>query len=336
LLKLWRATGAARKAYRIARRSLVERPDAYPLWLFAAETAALHLRKMPTAIRLVRRLCRSAEFSDDQKSFALNHLRGWAAEQGSDLSVQRIRNSYGPSPKPAPLKTIHRLRSQGRCQEAKGELLRLLRRDPENLAVAVLLVRVYAQDLHRRDKALQQINGLEKKPFTPAGVIDFLRNSLDEWSRVPSNRPSPNSLLPVGSPRFVGSAESSVSARAWPRVMKLLRRCPGGAARQDSGRGEARPAFTENLTPAIAKLVNEGLLGTAVDSLRTLIQQSPEDLTLRLQLAQVWMVNCGTLSAAESTINEIDGDSRFTDAQKAMAKGQLTRWRRQLAEHYPA
>lgn len=76
-----RKRGYARKTYAIARRYLWNEERAYPYWMFAAETAACHLRDLETARRLIRKLCRCRAFTNDQKSFAVGQLRDWSAKR---------------------------------------------------------------------------------------------------------------------------------------------------------------------------------------------------------------------------------------------------------------
>jgi thioredoxin-like negative regulator of GroEL len=88
----------------------------------------------------------------------------------------------------------------------------------------------------------------------------------------------------------------------------------------------------EKLSPEIAGLVTEGLLGTAVDTLELRIRQRPADFDLRLELAQVWILNCDYPGGAERIIAAIECDQRFTAAQKAAAKAQLVLWSKKYAE----
>jgi hypothetical protein len=336
LLQAWRANGFTRKAYRVARRNLVKTENAFPIWLFAAETAAIHFGRVPTAIKIIRRLCRCTQFTDDQKTFAVSHLKGWAAAKGYDLNVLGMKSTHGPSPKPSPLRNINRLRSRGCYQEAKSQLLRLLRHNPDNMAAAVMLVRVYAQDLHERDKAEKLINSLEKKPFISNGVIDFLRNSLNEWLATPITTTTTSIRIADNSPTCGPTlgALRRLLARALGR--NVIQPSQADQPRLSHFRKNSPPAFTENLSPDIASLVTEGLLGTAVETLESLIQQKPADFDLRLQLAQVWIVNCEYPKGAERTITAIEGDPGFTAAQKSTARTQLALWSKKYAERNSA
>lgn len=61
--------------------------------------------------------------------------------------------------KPKPLTEAYRLRMQERFQEAESILKPLLAEDPRNVDAVMMLMRVYAQDLHR---SLQSIKDSKK------------------------------------------------------------------------------------------------------------------------------------------------------------------------------
>src|SRR5208282_5246894 len=44
------------------------------------------------------------------------------------------------------------------------------------------LMRLYAQDMHRSDKASEVLRSLETQPNVPSAPIEFARRSIDEWS----------------------------------------------------------------------------------------------------------------------------------------------------------
>jgi tetratricopeptide (TPR) repeat protein len=113
---------------------------------------------------------------------------------------------------PKPLAEAGRLRSQGKFAEAEQLLKLLLASKPENLEAAMMLVRLYAQDLRQPGRAHEVLRQLEKQPRISAGHIEFARRSIDEWSRprpgktepvVPSRAASVDELLAQG---FFGTA----------------------------------------------------------------------------------------------------------------------------------
>ena len=83
--------------------------------------------------------------------------------------------------KPKPLIEADRLRSQGKFQEAELILNSLLMQNPRNLDAAMLLMRLYAQDLHCPEKAEEILRGLEQQPHMPSDHLDFARRSIGEW-----------------------------------------------------------------------------------------------------------------------------------------------------------
>lgn len=85
--------------------------------------------------------------------------------------------------KPRPLIEADRLRSQGRLQEAELILNSLLAENPRNLEAAMMLMRLYAQDLRRPDKAGEVLRVLEQQPHISAAYFEFARRSIGEWSQ---------------------------------------------------------------------------------------------------------------------------------------------------------
>jgi tetratricopeptide (TPR) repeat protein len=109
-----------------------------------------------------------------------------------------------------PLNAASRLRQQGKFPEAASLLNSLLAENPGNVDAALLLVRIYAQDLHRPDMAMAALRVLEMQPQVPSSHIEFARRSIDEWHRgkpgldVPDAQPeSIDELLTQG---YLGTA----------------------------------------------------------------------------------------------------------------------------------
>jgi hypothetical protein len=82
-----------------------------------------------------------------------------------------------------PLNAASQLRRQGKFPEAASLLNSLLAENPANVDAALMLVRIYAQDLHRPDMARAALRELEKQPQVPSSHIEFARRSIDEWNR---------------------------------------------------------------------------------------------------------------------------------------------------------
>jgi tetratricopeptide (TPR) repeat protein len=85
--------------------------------------------------------------------------------------------------KPRPLTEAYNLRSQGKFDEAAEFLNSMLAENPANVDAALMLMRLYVQDLKRSDKAGEVLRALEKQPHIPAGHIDYAQRSIQDWGR---------------------------------------------------------------------------------------------------------------------------------------------------------
>ncbi|HVU08229.1 MAG TPA: tetratricopeptide repeat protein [Verrucomicrobiae bacterium] len=83
--------------------------------------------------------------------------------------------------KPKPLIEASRLREQGRFAEAELILSSLLQENPGNVDAALMLMRLYAQDLKRSDKAYEVLKSLKEQPYVSASHIEFASRSIHEW-----------------------------------------------------------------------------------------------------------------------------------------------------------
>ena len=83
--------------------------------------------------------------------------------------------------KPEPLTEASRLRREGKFGEAEALLKSLLSRNPEHVDAGLMLIRLYAQELHQPDKAQKVLRALERRPHVPRGHTDFARRSIPEW-----------------------------------------------------------------------------------------------------------------------------------------------------------
>jgi thioredoxin-like negative regulator of GroEL len=107
-----------------------------------------------------------------------------------------------------PLADAARRRSRGDFAGAEQQFRSLLAANPENLAAAMALMRLYAQDLHQSGRAAEVLRQLEKQPRVSAGYIEFARRTMAEWSRPPV-APDPAAV----SPRAVSVAELLADGR---------------------------------------------------------------------------------------------------------------------------
>jgi tetratricopeptide (TPR) repeat protein len=83
---------------------------------------------------------------------------------------------------PKPLIEAYRLRSEGRLNEAEAILNSLLMQNPSNVDAALMLIRLYTQDMHRSDKAYDVLRSIEQQPNVPRPHVEFARRSIDEWT----------------------------------------------------------------------------------------------------------------------------------------------------------
>jgi hypothetical protein len=98
-----------------------------------------------------------------------------------------------------PLAEADRLRSQGKYSEAKLILQSLLIKNPRDPEAAMLLMRLYAQDLRQPDSARRVLQNLAKQPHVVPAHLDFARRSIEEWSNPELQSPEPIEPPPVGS-----------------------------------------------------------------------------------------------------------------------------------------
>jgi thioredoxin-like negative regulator of GroEL len=123
--------------------------------------------KKEQAIQLCKKLKASGDVSPAVLDMTLTHL----GEAPEPLRLVR------------PLAEAHRLKLAGKFGHAESILKSLLAKNPRDLDAAMPLMRLYAQDLHRADKAWKVLKMLESQPHIAAAHLDFARRSIDEWSK---------------------------------------------------------------------------------------------------------------------------------------------------------
>jgi hypothetical protein len=94
-----------------------------------------------------------------------------------------------------PLVEASHLRQEGKFSEAEALLKSLLSRNPDNVDAAMMLIRLYAQELHHPGKAQKVLRALEKRAHVSRGHTDFARRSIEEWSHD-QPEPEPEPVLP--------------------------------------------------------------------------------------------------------------------------------------------
>ncbi|HEY4416486.1 MAG TPA: tetratricopeptide repeat protein [Verrucomicrobiae bacterium] len=120
------------------------------------------------AIELCESLKTSGEVDLATLEFALEHL-------GVPQAGKPIR----------PLVAASRLRLEGKFHEAELILSSMLAGNPRDLEAAMMLVRLYAQDLRQPEKAKEVLRALEKQPRISSAHIEFADRSIPEWSQLP-------------------------------------------------------------------------------------------------------------------------------------------------------
>ena len=127
-----------------------------------------------------------------------------------DTMLERLGVKPDNVKKTRPLAEADRLRSQGKLHEAESLLQSLLVENPSDVDAALLLMRLYAQDLRRGDKASEVLRALEKQPHVPAAPIEFARRSINEWSNPTPMKSAvkvqPESIDELVAHRYFGTA----------------------------------------------------------------------------------------------------------------------------------
>jgi tetratricopeptide (TPR) repeat protein len=324
LLLHWRENGMTKKAWQTARQYLLDDPAAFPIWLFAMETAALHLKKTDEAVAILRRLWHCKNFSADQQNIALMKMQDLAMKVGFQLSEKDFHQP--PVAKPEkPLAKILELRQKGRFAEAESMLLVLVEKEPDNPAVFTQLIRLYAEDLKLRGKAQLWISNAEE--HLPAYHVDFLRNSLEEWicsastPSIGSTGALPCQLKAEPSGKLVLKSYNTTSEPAESSVEDCLQR----------QRIQAKPKISnERYKPPRDKMdemVADRRYGTAEEMLKMELKAKPENFDLWLRYAEVHGLHCGNIRAAEKVIEQMFQLRVFSEEQMQAARAKLKEWR---------
>lgn len=115
-----------------------------------------------------------------------------------------------------PLTGASRLRSQGKFLEAELILNSMLLENPRDLEAAMMLVRLYAQDLRQPEKATEVLRELEKQPHISPAHIEFARRSIAEWSNQ-----SPEMIEMVEPPK-IESVDELLAQRFFGTAIEIL------------------------------------------------------------------------------------------------------------------
>jgi hypothetical protein len=109
-----------------------------------------------------------------------------------------------------PLAEAHRLRQEGKFDQAEMILSALLAENPSNVEAAIMLMRVYTQDMRCQEKAVEILRSLEQQRHVSPAYVEFARRSLEEWQKPrteePPAEPIPESLEEMIANNHFGTA----------------------------------------------------------------------------------------------------------------------------------
>jgi tetratricopeptide (TPR) repeat protein len=146
------------------------------------------------AIKLCQALKQTTDFNLSALELTLEHL---------GVPQERVGN-------PRPLLEAHRLRLEEKYSEAEAVLQSLLQENPSNSEAAFMLMRLYAENLKREDKAMEILRSLEQQPHISPAYIEFARRSLHEWRsprpQAAAPEPVPETIDELLAQRYFGTA----------------------------------------------------------------------------------------------------------------------------------
>ena len=328
LLLHWRENGLTKKAWRTARAHLRDEPEAFPIWMFAMETAALHLKKPAAAKSILKRVLKCKSFSTDFQSVAVTTMRDLAMMGGFDFHEKEFRDKLVRARKQSPLAKVMELREKGRFAEAEKLLLSLIENDPENAAIFTQLVRLYAEDLKQRTKALQWITKAEG--HLPTYHVDFLRNSLEEWittdniiaKRSSGRMPWRRQLQTPG--KLVLNSLTGATASVAGSVEDCLERRQINPTQINTFGKPAQPSRDK-----VDELVTDRRYGTAVELLKKELVAQPGNFDLWMRYAEVHGYYCGDVNGAKRIVEQMEQLQVFSSKQMQTASTKLKSWRDQ-------
>ncbi|HEU5396147.1 MAG TPA: tetratricopeptide repeat protein, partial [Verrucomicrobiae bacterium] len=114
------------------------------------------------------------------------------------------------------VKEAAQLRRQARFREAESVLKSLLQKNPGHVEAAMMLMRIYSQDLRQPAQARQILQTLKQQPHVSAAVIEFAERSLYDWDRPTPPKPEEESLP--------DSVEELLARRLFGTAIELLKR----------------------------------------------------------------------------------------------------------------
>ena len=121
-----------------------------------------------------------------------------------------------------PLAEASRLRQAGKFNEAETILTALLKKEPSNVNAALMLIRLYGQDMRQSDKAARVLRALEKEAHVSASYIEFARRSIMEWQTRPARAAA--NATPQEQEPMPESVEELIEKKYWGSAIDLLER----------------------------------------------------------------------------------------------------------------
>jgi hypothetical protein len=193
------------------------------------------------------------------------------------------------------LAEAQRLYDEGHCLQAEYRLQQVLKHEPGNLTAGIMLMKLYAENLHDRNRALALLRTFEQGRSVPTCFIDYARQRINEWFDPSSVRQ-----------KSVEDIESVL-------VQKK---------HEESPEEELHPKFS-----SVADLLAAGHLGTAIERLEGEIRENPHNFESRLQLAEAYGRYCCNFTRAREIVAKIETNPAFSPAQVRQAKAKLQEWR---------
>ena len=318
LLRHWHDHGMKGKAFRVARGALIHEPRAFGHWLFAAETAALHLNRFSTAKTLVRRLCNSKAFPEYQKEYAVNVLAAWAAQLGQRVDIGRLMTKVAVNKaRLSAVSEASRLRTSGRPSAAVARLRAALRQNPDDLAAALQLILVLTEDFQDFSEAEEVISGIANRPYAPTAFVDFARATIN------GNR----SGAAVARSITESSTGKFVLVPSKFGLTKQDDKAGSGSIEQLKSPRMDGPEMPPSIDPKINSLMEAHFIGTAVEQLERNLEKYPEDYNGWMRLADIYINECFQQKPAERIVQRIINSRDFTAEQKAAAVANLRKWK---------
>jgi thioredoxin-like negative regulator of GroEL len=200
----------------------------------------------------------------------------------------------GAASSPA-LAEAQNLYDEGHCLQAEYRLRQMLKHEPENLTAGLMLMKLYAENLRDRNRALALLRAFEQGRAVPYGFIEYARQRINEWFDPATVR--------LKSPEGIESI--------------LVQRKQVEEPEEDM-----HPQFS-----SIADLLKSGRLGTAIERLETDIKKRPHDFDSRLQLAEAYGRYCCNFTRAREIVAKMETNPAFSTEQVRRAKAKLQEWR---------